>query len=95
MKLAFGDHDFTVKIWDVSKSEEVHQFVVGKARDIAYSPEGDLLAVASGRHVKIRDAITGRLTVSETLAQGQLDGAGSTVDGLLAQRPRPHLLFAL
>jgi WD40 repeat protein len=59
-KLAYGDSEFTVRVWDLAQDKALHQFVVGTAGDLAFSPDGRSLAIASGRDIKVRDVATGR-----------------------------------
>jgi WD40 repeat protein len=61
-RLAAGSNDHTVKIWDSMTGKELFALKghAGLVCSVAFSPDGQRLASASGRQVMIWDTATGK-----------------------------------
>jgi len=55
--------DFSARVWDLANGREFRRWDLGKPRgvvtDVAFSPDGGRLAVASPRHVQVFDIQSG------------------------------------
>jgi serine/threonine protein kinase len=78
-----GGKDRTVRLWQVSSGEQVE--ILGEQaqeiRSVAFAPDGNLLAVATGAGIRLVDSRTGR---EETRLTGHSDivrAVGFTADG--------------
>ncbi len=59
-KLAFADSYATVRIEDLASGEMIHQLEVGKVEELAFSPDGQVLAIALQATVSLWDVASGR-----------------------------------
>ena len=64
--LAFGLPDGTIKLWDRATGTDIASFEghSGQVGNLAFSPDGNTLASASGTEIRLWDVATGRTTAT-------------------------------